>query len=229
MGCEAFLGEDIEALTAPPRPDRNHLVIEVREAADSDLIFMFLGSPGTIAEVTAFAMDKEANPKLVVFNQAKYRGQKSFLNLGPLRLIPPSRIIYYDGDSDSPTVQLASQLDQIVARKWFEKSELGTCFDPVLSFEAFVCLAIILAAFPVRYKELAELFPSDEHTLTRALGQLYEAELIVNEEKKYLPRVALSKLPIDGECVTDIARARVSLLSRRMKDPEAVGDYRLIL
>ncbi len=229
MGCEASLGEDIEELSVPPRPDQNHLTIEVKEAARSDLIFMFLGSPGTIAEVTAFAMDERVNSKLVVFNQAKYKDQRSFINLGPLRLIPSSRIVYYDGASDSPTVQLVSQLDQIVAQKWFHKSELGTRFSPALPFEAFVCLAILLSAFPVRYKELVELFPLDERTLKRALGELFKAHLISEDEKKYLPQVAVGDLPIDGESVADIARTRAALLSRRMKDPDAVTDYRLIL
>ena len=229
MGCEAFLGEDIAELSAPPRPDRDHLTIEVKEAGQSDLILMFLGSPGTIAEVTAFAMDGRTNSKLVVFNEAKYKDQKSFINLGPLRLIPPDRILYHEGVSGTPTVQLVRQLDQIVAREWFERSGIGARFDRALSFDAFVCLAILMAAFPVRYKELVKLSPLDEHTLTRTLKELFQRSLIRLEEKKYVPQVRLEELPIGGESVVDIARARAGLLSQRMRDPEAVADYRLVL
>jgi hypothetical protein len=115
MGCKSFLGEDIKVLKAGVHTDRDLLSIEVKEATESDLIFIFLGSVGTISELTAFALNKDLQKKLVVFNEKKYEKKKSFLNEGPLKMLEKDQIIFYDGSLDKPTQELISSIDKIVS------------------------------------------------------------------------------------------------------------------
>lgn len=229
MGCSAFLGEDIAELKGPPKPDRDHLTIEVKEAANSDLVVMFLGSAGTLAEVTAFAMDREINPKVVVFNAAKYKDDKSFINLGPLKLLRPDRVIYYDADETVPSVQIVRHLDRILANLRFHRAGIQNVFTPALGFESWVALSLIYATFPVRYQELSELFPWDDARLRQALSELFNADYVAKQEAKYLPVKTLASLPGPAGLRRDVAHLRLKMLGHRISDSQIVADYRLLV
>ena len=64
VGCDVFMGEDID-LPRLRKVDGDHLTIEVEQAERRDLIIMFLQSPGTISELTAFAMRDSTKRNLV--------------------------------------------------------------------------------------------------------------------------------------------------------------------
>ena len=229
LGCDVFMGEDIDARDQLPRADRDHLTIEVEEAEQRDLIIMFLQSPGTISELTAFAMRPSTNPKLVVFNDVKYKGQKSFLNKGPLRLLKPDQIIYYDAAEDRPSPELVTQLDRRVARAWFDESSIQLTAGAADEFETFVAFATTYATFPVDWKDLVALFPFDERSLRTSLNFLFDRCLIRKEEKFYLPSNDLQDLPISSACAVDISRARAILMNARLASDDAISDYRLLL
>jgi hypothetical protein len=228
MGCDPFLGEDIAELHKP-KVDRDHLTIEVQEAIESDLIIMFLGSPGTLAELTAFAMNEHINRKTVVFNDARHKDERSFINLGPLRLLPKGNVVYFDNLSETPSVPLLRQLDVLVGRAWFQKHVLRPGVELPWSYEQFAVLATIYATYPVRYKELHRLCPLDEHAVGTALKGLFQLGHIVEKERKYLPTRPMQEMPLGAEFVSDIARARTALLDCRLRDPEAVADYHLVV
>jgi len=229
MGCDVFMGEDINALAQLPRADRDHLTIEVKEAQQRDLIIMFLQSPGTISELTAFAMTESVNPKLIVFNDVGYKDKKSFLNQGPLRLLRPDQIIYYNAAEDRPTPELVGELDRMVARAWFDKSSIQLPGGAADEFETFVAFATVYATFPVDYEDLVAFFPFDERSLRTSLKFLRKHELIRKEEKFFLPSAELQKLSISTACAADLSRARLALMSSRLNDEDAIADYRLLL
>jgi hypothetical protein len=73
--------------------------------ADSvDSIILFPESPGSFAELGAFANSKKLANKLICVGQKKYEKKKSFINYGPIRLIKASKtgrvfnIVYNDLD-----------------------------------------------------------------------------------------------------------------------------------
>jgi len=228
MGCSAFLGEEIEDIRKSTKVHRDQLTIEVGEARQSDLVLMFLGSPGTIAEVTAFAMDQDITRKLFVFNDIRYKDAESFINFGPLRLLGDEQVIYYEPNSREPSDELVERIDVAVARIWYNKSKLEDSFDFEMAFETFVTIACIYAAFPVRYAELLDLLPLNERTVRGALNNLFTQNLIETAENKYLPTEPLQALPL-GRATYDVARSRARLMAGRLSDADHVSDYRIIL
>lgn len=87
-----FLGEEIEDIRIGKD---NHLKIESEHARNSDVIIVFLGSPGTFAELGAFTLDPIIRERLVVFNDKEYQNKKSFVNDGPLKWLKEYQVIWY--------------------------------------------------------------------------------------------------------------------------------------
>jgi len=237
MGCKTFFGEEIEDFKNP-KVDLDHLTIEVTQAKKSDLILMFLGSPGTMAEVTAFAMNKQVSEKTVVFNNKKYHKVKSFINQGPLKLLPKENVIPYDAESNEPTLELVKHLDLILAKTWYKRILTQMVLLTMLplknlSFEEFICLALIYSTFPVRYKALNDYYPDGEASLKKSLKFLFVEQFIKKDEEKYIPRKILGvsdyKISFLNEYIDDISKVRLHLLESRLKDGDIVSDYRLIV
>lgn len=229
MGCTGFLGEDIEEL-GHTKADTDHLTIEVKEAVKADLIVMFLGSAGTISELTAFVLDKKISPKILVFNDVGHQHEKSFINRGPLKLIGSERVVFYDPHEIIPSQGIITQIDFFLAREWYGRS--GISSSSVLgdlSFEAVMTLFLIHALFPIRWVDLLEYSRFKETLLTPALKSLFELELIETKEKKYLPTTTPSELDLPGPAVVDIGKVRMSAFNKRLSEEEVLSDYRLIL
>lgn len=233
MGCDSFLGEEIEELKSSLKASRDHLTIELREANNSDLVIMFLGSPGTYSELSAFALDEEINKKLLVFNSSAYKEEESFINLGPLKLLPRGNLIYYDEAQSMPSKEIIIKLDKFIARQWFikhkEKYKLKKIKKNDIDFFIFITLSIVYASYPVRYKELTLLFPFPELYLRKSLEKLFNLKIIKKEENKYIPIYPMEKLILERHLLKSLAKVRLELLSKRMGEVENVGDYRVIL
>ncbi len=63
---------------------KNLLDIEDKLAHYTDCIILFLESPGSIAELGAFALKENLLKKLLVINDIRFKKQISFINLGPI-------------------------------------------------------------------------------------------------------------------------------------------------
>lgn len=228
FGCDAFLGEDIEALKGAIKIDRDHLTIEVQEAKKSDIIIMFLGSVGTISEVTAFALAEDTRSKTIVLNDEKFRKEKSFLSQGPLKILPREHIIYYDSQQAGLSLAIIKKIDELIAQKWFERRYRRYRLHG-FNFYNYLTLAFILALYPVRYSELKDIAPLSEQNLRSALKPLFDKKVIREEEKKYLPNRSWNDMPLVPEQISDITRMRAELMSKRILDQDIVSDYRLIM
>lgn len=227
MGCEAFLGEDIEDIHVKAR-STNVLSIEVSEAITADIILVFLESPGAIAELTAFSLDERIKDKLVVFNDKKHKQEDSFLNRGPLSLLKRDQVVYYDPEDSGDFFTIVRHVDIAVAKAWYHKIT-RTELLARLELEHFTALALLYALYPVRYGELLATFPWDEKTLNRALSQMFDESLAAKREDRYVPLRPLERIGIGGQWVVDIARVRLRFLNSRLLNEDCVSDYRLIV
>lgn len=116
--CECLYGEEINDVKLG---SDNHLKIEVAHAQKNcDIIIIFLGSPGTFAELGAFTVDEKIRPKVVVFNDKAHQDAPSFINSGPLKWLDENQVIWYDAKSPNKD-HIAEALDLVVSRHRFEK------------------------------------------------------------------------------------------------------------
>jgi hypothetical protein len=79
--------------------DYDLLNLEKELAKSVDLIILPIEGTGAVAELGVFATLKRIRGKVIVFNSSRYKWKKSFINLGPIKLIRrnyPNNIIYYD-------------------------------------------------------------------------------------------------------------------------------------
>jgi len=225
MYCDAFLGEGIEELKQI-RPDPDHLTIEMRAADRSDLIVMFLGSPGTFAELTAFAMTPTVNPKLLVFNEARFKDVRSFLSEGPLRLIDSRRKLYYDPASSTHLVEVARHLDQAVSALLFEQwNQLGLV-PANLDFSSLVTLGAVFVTQPSPYRQLNESSPLRESDLRGALKVLLEKTLVVKDGERYRVRDGALRAASERHLLRSWSRVRLELMGRRIDQTSVVDDLR---
>ncbi len=79
--------------------DYDLLSLEKELAKSVDLIILPIEGTGAVAELGVFAALKSIRGKVIVFNSSRYKWKKSFINLGPIKLIRrhyPNNIMYYD-------------------------------------------------------------------------------------------------------------------------------------
>ncbi len=135
-----FLGEDIEEVRLGKD---NHLKIESEHARKSDVIIVFLGSPGTFAELGAFTLDPLVRSRLVVFNGVEYKGKKSFVNDGPIKWLKDYQVVWYDHSRDSDN-NVFHLLDFFLLRIRHSKVAhlISSPFDIFCNYMLYVALRI---------------------------------------------------------------------------------------
>ncbi len=85
--CLVFYAEAVWALIASTVPAANALAMEEKLAALSDIVIVIVESPGTFAEVGAFALSGPLREKLLPVMDVAHRGGDSFLSTGPIRWV----------------------------------------------------------------------------------------------------------------------------------------------
>ncbi len=83
------------------RKKYNLLELENFLAENSDLIMIVCESPGSFVELGAFTSNPNTLKKVIVCIQKKYKNDKSFIMLGPVRYIQSQEkksVIYYNSD-----------------------------------------------------------------------------------------------------------------------------------
>ena len=223
---EAFLGEDIPELLAPTITS-DHLTIETKAADRADLIVMFLGSPGTIAELTSFALNVGVRPKLLVFNDKKYQGQKTFLNLGPLKLVPAENVVWITPPIDKDLVLVLRSIDLAIARSVFGQHKASIVGTAVESFEQFLVLSSIYANYPISYEPLVRSVPLRPKLVDGALRELFAARMWKKADGLYWPAKPMEEVGLPNATVMEIGRLRVQSMSISLLDEEARARYRL--
>jgi hypothetical protein len=82
-----FYAEDVFQVLARTEPEANALKLESDLAALADAIIIIAESPGTFAELGAFALSGELRSKLLPVAPIEYKNEESFLNVGPIRWV----------------------------------------------------------------------------------------------------------------------------------------------
>ena len=113
------------------KPNYNLLELE-NELADSvDLVIIPLEGVGTIAELGAFASFPKLRRKIIVINDTDHKLKRSFVNIGPVKLIKqehPDNVMYYDRDNKDELVDKGvSRMKYLKNRE--PKSEVNNLFN----------------------------------------------------------------------------------------------------
>jgi len=102
-----FYAEDVWDIIAHHNPSRNALEVEAQLAELADAIIIVVESPGTFAEIGAFANSEPLRKKLLpILDEAKI-GEKSFLKTGPITWIDKESLF-------APSIWTCFELDRIL-------------------------------------------------------------------------------------------------------------------
>jgi hypothetical protein len=100
--------------------DKNYDLLNLENllAESVDAVVMCIESPGSIAELGAFANHKFLKEKLIVYMNDKYKKDRSFINLGPVKFLKKetkSKVIWFDYDSEfnNEVLNLRKYINQI--------------------------------------------------------------------------------------------------------------------
>ncbi|MEX2138227.1 MAG: retron St85 family effector protein [Pirellulales bacterium] len=103
--CLVFYAEAAWAVIASLTTSTNALAVEEKLADLADIVVIIVESPGTFAEVGAFAMSERLRAKLLPILDSRHRSRESFIATGPIRWV--------DAESTfKPTIW--TDLDQIL-------------------------------------------------------------------------------------------------------------------
>ena len=125
------------------------LVLENILADSVDSIVLFPESPGSFAELGAFANNSRLASKLICVGQKRYAKKKSFINYGPVRLIKVSdtgkvfNIAYDDLESEDKKTKIYKRInDAITAIK--KKHPIKKDVANIMETENFILPSVYL-------------------------------------------------------------------------------------
>lgn len=119
------------------------LTLETYLARSVRAIVICLESPGSIAELGAFAASLELRPKIVIVNNRLYKDKRSFINDGPIRLVSDSagRPLYADYGTPELSKGFADRLKDRI-RDVGEKATVSNGLDNLVVVQATVLLTV---------------------------------------------------------------------------------------
>lgn len=83
----SFYADEVFQVLTEAEPDANALKIESELAELADAIIVIAESPGTFAELGAFALSDALRAKLLPIVDSRYKKEPSFLRVGPIRWV----------------------------------------------------------------------------------------------------------------------------------------------
>jgi hypothetical protein len=185
-------------------------------------VAIILHSPGTFAELGAFANHPILSQKLIVVIDPKYRNHRSFINLGPIRYLrtkTTSKILHLSLEPENldNLATAIAEASREIAKAASPKNDLT---NPLAAYQFF--LAAIHVFDPVPKAGLMNLVDSlrpGDGKLVRTVGETVVNSL-VNERKVFFNGVDLSITPegmneliLSGRTKTRI-KTRSRLLSK---------------
>lgn len=123
------------------------LTLENILAANSDVILLVPESPGSFAELGAFANNESTASKLIIFQQQKFKRQHSFITQGPVDFMEkyyPGSVTYFNNDLS----KIFSQVNRAIGKR-FPKYYKGAAvpFKDVDQLTGLVTFEILLLFF----------------------------------------------------------------------------------
>ena len=156
---EFIYPEDIFEELLYSSDSKDLLSLEGLLAKAVDIILMIPESPGSFAELGAFANDENLRQKMVCILDIKYKKHKSFINQGPIKLVKKankSNVIFINfDDMENEIEKISSVISRFRRSSTFEK-EVN-----LLQADSFL-LPVIYLLEPVDKKSLSKII---EYTL----------------------------------------------------------------
>lgn len=158
------------------------LSLEALLADSVDAIVLIPESPGSFAELGAFANDEKLRKKLICVVDEKYRKDKSFINQGPIKLIKKENsfgLVFIDPNDiqkDIDKIHLAIRKMKKISIKRSDKISL-------LQLENFLLPSIYLLE-PVSKDTLVNLVESATVDVTNAFQTTTTAITILTKKRK---------------------------------------------
>lgn len=228
--------ELFEELLWGGKQGRNLLDLEELLAKSVHSVVILLESPGAIAELGAFANHKQLQDHLVVVVEKRFRKDRSFIALGPVKYLKEdtkSQIIYHD-PRNPDTKKLGSEIRTAVRRQRSEGQIDSTVNNPIAA--QHYLRAAIHVLDPVRFDDLQFLIAhvTDEDT-TDSEPLMHTALSILRREREVVLRGEHYSLTTRGrdrlqrlfkaeksgrEIAAALDRARVNVLSWRLRRPQ---------
>lgn len=130
------------------------LSLEGLLAKTVDIILMIPESPGSFAELGAFANDEKLRKKMICVLDSKYKKHKSFINQGPIKLVKKENkgsIIFIDFENlENEIEKVTTRISKVRKSARFEK-EIN-----LLQADNFL-LPVIFLLEPIEKKGLAKI------------------------------------------------------------------------
>ena len=175
--------------------DYDLLSLEKELANNVDIIILPLEGFGTIAELGVFAAFPNIKEKVIAINLAKYKRKRSFINLGPIKLIKranQNNVIYYkESEQDS-------MIDTVVKRvKYIKKREQKDNVENLFNLSRFM-LFLIGAFQPISKDELAGMIMNwnpniQDYYMDPCINILVKNNRICSENRNYITYFKLSE------------------------------------
>lgn len=136
---------------------RDLLTLENLLALSVNSIVIPLESPGTFAELGAFANHKILKDKLIIITKQKYRMTRSFINDGPIAKIKDSetsKVLYFDL-TDSNIDQIAYKITDVSRGMIKKRGSQGSLRNPLIAILYYFILIYIFD--PINKKSFMKL------------------------------------------------------------------------
>ncbi len=196
-------------------------------------VVIILESPGAIAELGAFSNHAELSDRLVVVINKKYRKDKSFIILGPVRyLIKKNKSVVIFHNLGNPQIEILGRQIREAVRKISKDVKVDiSVANPV--FAQYFLLSVIYVMEPVQKEILNSivqavggLTPDSVITIvTSSLNILLRKEEVILRDGKYLLtreglerlRLTLKLEPEGQSIIQSLDKLRVKVLNKTLR------------
>lgn len=131
------------------------LSLEGLLAKSVDVIIMIPESPGSFAELGAFANDENLRKKMICILDMKYKKNRSFINQGPVKLVKnvnPSNVLFLDlKNIDQNKKQIQSVIKELIKTNFINKKKIT-----LLQADSFI-LPILYLLEPVNRLTISKI------------------------------------------------------------------------
>ncbi len=204
------------------------LELEEYIAALADLIVLFVESPGSIAELGAFATSNLLRPKTLAIVSSTYKQTGTFIADGPVRRLEKENLVrYFDWDpktiNDQETLEALNDMSEELAQFLIDREKLGVTeqrLDRESHAHTMLLMADLIDILGITTEtEITQCFKGwgyelDRRHLTQYISLLEHLKIIkllpYSTQKYYVSRVASTYIRYDfnpGATLRDRERA----------------------
>jgi hypothetical protein len=145
------------------RKEYNLLNLEHDLASSVDVIVLPIEGMGTLVELGAFSSFDKLRDRIIVINDEKYKSKRSFITLGPIKLIKQTdsrNVIYYNKGDPDPAINKRNLDDlkkNVLSRvRLLNRAESKYDIKNLFNLSRFI-LYIIAIFQPINESEILEL------------------------------------------------------------------------